>query len=100
MKDTDTYDFEEQKYGIGIPKHIAVASTVLIKTGVGVLLRICINTTAAGTVTIYDGLTASGTVIGILKASIAEGVYTFGCRFNSGLCIVAGAASDITVVYE
>ena len=100
MKDTDTYEFDEQKYGVGMPNHIVAATTTLVKAGVGVLLRICVNTAAAGTITIYDGLTAKGTVIGILEASVPAGAYNFGVKFKRGLCIVTAAANDLTVVYE
>ena len=86
--------------GIGVFKRIATATTTLVKTGAGSLYRIAVNTTASGAITIYDGLDAGGSVIGSLKSGIAEGVYTFCCRFTTGLCIVTAAASDITVVYE
>lgn len=80
--------------------NIATATTTTVKSGKGYLNRIVINTTAAGTITIYDNTAASGTKIGILKASVAEGTYTYQGRFAIGLTIVTGAASDITVSYQ
>lgn len=84
-----------------VPTNITTATTTTVKTGSGVLRGIQVNTTAAGTITVYDNTAASGTKLGILKASIVEGMY-FGipCRFSTGLTIVTGAASDITVFYE
>jgi len=80
--------------------HIAGAGTTTVKGGSGYLENITVNTTAAGTITIYDSLTGSGTVIAILKASVAEGTYHFKGNFINGLTIVTGAASDITVSSE
>ena len=80
--------------------NIASATTTVVKSGNGILRRITVNTTAAGTITIYDNTAASGTKIGILKSSIVEGTYEYGCRFGTGLTIVTGAASDITVIWE
>lgn len=90
-----------QKVNIGVPKNINTATTTLVKTGNGVLYAIVVNTAAAGTTSIYDGLTAGGTLIGVQKASIAEGHYIFNCGFKTGLCIVTGHNDqDITVIYE
>lgn len=80
--------------------NIATATTTLVKTGRGNLGRIVVNTTAAGTITVYDSLTATGTKIATLKASINEGTYAYTCRFLVGLTVVTGAASDITVTWE
>lgn len=80
--------------------NITSATTTTVKSGRGNLGRIVVNTTAAGSITIYDNTAASGTKIGTLKASIAEGTYTFECRFLVGLTIVTAGASDITVTWE
>lgn len=80
--------------------NIATNTTTTVKSGSGYLKRITVNTTAAGTITIYDNTAASGTKIGILKSSVAEGTYEYGGRFAIGLTIVTAAASDITVVYQ
>ena len=54
-------------------KNITNTSTTaaLVKTGAGVLHAVVVNTTAAGTVPIYDNTAGSGTLVGTLKASIA-----------------------------
>jgi hypothetical protein len=82
------------------PVNITTATTTTVKSGTGILGGIFVNTTAAGTITVYDSLTASGTKIATLKASIAEGAYLRNVSFATGLTIVTGAASDITVSYR
>lgn len=82
--------------------NISSATTTLVKTGVGILSAITINTTAVGTITIYDSLTGAGAKIGTIAASPAIGS-TFNYNdvaFGIGLTIVTAAASDITVSYR
>ena len=66
--------------------------------GVGVLDRIIVGTTAAGTIKVYDA--ASGTTDQILElaVSVAEGTYEVGARFSNGITVVTAAASLITIV--
>ena len=80
------------------PRNIASATTTVIG-GPGILHSIVINTTAAGTITIYDNTAASGTKIATIKASAVEGTYLYDVRCRTGLTIVTAAASDITVSY-
>ena len=83
-----------------VPTNITTATTTLVKTGAGILRGIQVNTTAAGTIGVFDGLTAVNP-IGTLKASVVEGTYfQVPARLKTGLTIVTGAASDITVFYE
>jgi hypothetical protein len=79
--------------------YISTATTTTVKSGAGVLHTIVLTETAAGTITIYDNTAASGTVIGLLKASIVEGTYTFDRAFTTGLTIVTAAASKLTATY-
>jgi len=81
-------------------RNITSATTTNVVSGPGVLKSITVNTTAAGTITIYDNTSATGTKIGTLKSSVAEGTYDFSAAFTTGLTIVTGAASDITVSYR
>lgn len=81
-------------------KNITTATTTVVKSGTGVLKAITVNTTAAGTVTVYDNTSAAGAKIATLKASVLEGTYEFNVAFGTGLTIVTGAASDITVTYR
>jgi hypothetical protein len=79
--------------------HIAYAGTTVVSTGAGVLKRIVVNTTANGAITVYDSESATGRVIAILKASVAEGSFEYDVEFGTGLTVVTAAASDITVVF-
>jgi len=83
--------------------YIDSAATTLVKTGPGVLHLISVNTTAAGSVTVYDGVSAAApaSVLAIIKASAAEGPYIYDIAFDKGLTIVtAHADSDLTVSYK
>lgn len=80
---------------------ITTNTTTTVKSGAGVLYAIIVNTTAAGTITVYDNTAASGTKIATLKSSIGEGVYSYmGAAFGTGLTIVTAASSDITVLWN
>ena len=80
--------------------HISTATTTVVKNAAGFLHSIVVNTTAAGTITVYDNTAASGTVIAILKASVAENTYIYDVVCNTGITIVTAAASDITASYR
>jgi len=76
-------------------------SSSLIKTGATFLHAIIVNTTAAGAITIYNGVgPTTGVVVGILKASVVEGTYTYNVPLTTGLTITMATNSDITVVYQ
>jgi hypothetical protein len=79
--------------------YIATATTTQVYTGGCRLIRIVVNTTAAGTINIIDGTAGSTTNVGLLKASVAEGTYYYGIKLTTGLRVITGGASDITVVY-
>jgi hypothetical protein len=80
--------------------YISSGATTVVKTGGGRLIRVSITETAAGTITIYDNTAGSGTVLAAFKASVVEGTYEFNLPFATGLTIVTGAASKLTVVYD
>lgn len=80
-------------------RNINTATTTTVKAAPGYLKRITINTTSAGSITVYDNTAASGTTIGVLKLSVLEGTYEYDLAFATGLTIVTAGASDITVVY-
>lgn len=83
----------------GSNAYISSATTTTVKSGSGYLRSITVGETAAGAITIYDNTAGSGTVIGVLKASIAERTYYFESSFATGLTIVTAAASKISVCY-
>lgn len=80
--------------------NITSGTTTVVKSGRGNLAKIIVNTTAAGTITVYDNTSEAGKKIATMKASIVEGSYEYNCRFLTGLTIVTAAASDITVIWE
>jgi hypothetical protein len=77
--------------------YIATATTTVVKSGAGTLGKITIGETAAGAITIYDNTAASGTIIQVLKASIAEQTFIFDAGFATGLTIVTAGASKLSV---
>lgn len=79
---------------------ISTATTTTVKSGAGFLHTLTVSSTAAGTITIYDNTAGSGTIIAQLKASIAEQTFIYDVSFSSGLTIVTGAASGLTVSYR
>lgn len=80
--------------------NITSATSTQVKTGAGTLHLIVVNATAAGTVTIIDGVGDSDPTIGQLKASVAENYYQYDLDFATGLRIVTAGASNLTVVYR
>lgn len=82
-------------------KHYTASGTNLVKSGPAVLYAVVVNTTAAATVEIWDGLVAAapGTQLAVLKASIAEGTYVWNAQMGQGLVVKLGGSSDITVLY-
>lgn len=79
-----------------VPTHITLTTTTAVFAGSGTLIAIIVNTTSAGTITIADG----STTVGVLKASIAEGTYTYNCSIGNGLTITAPPTTgDYTVIW-
>lgn len=82
----------------GTVTYISTATTTLCATGRGVLKRIVLTETAAGTITVYDNTSAAGTILGVFKASIAEQSFELGWEFSTGCTIVTAAASKLSAV--
>ncbi len=81
------------------PTYISSATTTQVFTGKGMLHSITIGETAAGAISIIDGTSGSTVNLASLKASIAEGTYTFNCSVSTGLRIITAGASKITVTW-
>ena len=77
--------------------YIATATTTTVATGRGMLHAINITETAAGAITVYDNTAASGTILAVFKASIAENSFVLDLTFSTGLTIVTAGASKLTV---
>lgn len=80
--------------------YISTATTTTLKSGAGVLRSITLGETAAGAITIYDNTAGSGTVIAVLKASVAEQTFNFDVAFATGLTIVTAGASKLQVSFR
>lgn len=82
--------------------HIATAVTTNIKSGVGVLGSININTMGSSdaTITIYDSNTGSGQVIAIIGTYAPT--YVYHVKFTVGLTVVTEGTTppDITVAWS
>lgn len=97
----------EAKPIIGSYKHLAANGQV--KAGKGVLLAVIINkadTTAGATITLYDSLTATGSVIAVITMDVAVYVVpttlSYNVSFATGLYASFSHAvtADITVSYR
>lgn len=66
------------------------------------LHSIVLGETAAGAITVYDGISAASPAVvkAVLKASIVEGTYLFDFAFTQGLTIVTAGASKLTVNFK
>lgn len=84
-------------------KHLAANATTVVKTGSGVVSAVLLNTIggSSNTLTLYDGLSASGTVIAIIGTTVAAARFPIGVLFVTGLTVViaTGTAADVTIVY-
>jgi len=81
--------------------NVVGAATTLLKTGPGGLHRIIVGN-PAGTITVYDSTTGSGTVILTLALTglATPSPFEVGCEFSNGCTAVSTAASNITYIYE
>lgn len=84
--------------------HINTAVTTTVKAVPGMLGGIYVNTNVAGTVTVYDSLTATGTILAVITVTTtlpATGVLMLqNINFKVGLTIVTSATADLTVVFR
>ena len=84
--------------------NITTDTTTTVKTGAGVLHAITLNApTATEVITIYDGLSSSGTKIGTITvpSSPQPATLFYDVEFTVGLTIVTGTAtSDITISFN
>lgn len=80
--------------------HYLGTTTGTVKSAGGLLHAIVVNTTGTAATTIYDSVGTSATVIGILKAAVAEQSFTYNVECATGISVANTAAVDITVVYR
>jgi len=80
-------------------KYIGTNATTILKQTSGILHRITV-TDNQGTLLVYDGLTAGGTLIASLDAAKTVGTMEFDAPFSNGLTVVSAGTPKMTVVYE
>ncbi len=85
--------------------NITTNTSTLIKTGAGTLFGVSVNTAGTGSasIAVYDGTSASGTLIGTYSTTAQGGpvLPTVGISFATGLFAVTTATNpaDVTVSY-
>jgi hypothetical protein len=88
--------------------HITTTTATSVKLFYGLLHTLNINTSAAGTVSVFDlgGTACTGTPVTNVKAIITVGATDpaksmfFDTTFTNGICVKASAAMDLTVTYN
>lgn len=83
--------------------HLTAAGSTLISGAAGIYFGLSVNTGAStATVTLYDGIDTSGTVIGVFTAAAAASFLApmVGRKFSTGLYAVVTGAPDLTVFYS
>lgn len=81
-------------------QHLTAAgnTTITPRTGeVVVLHTVIVNTTTATAVILRDSAVG---VVAILKASIAEGTYTYNLKLKGNLVVENAGGSDLTVTFS
>lgn len=82
-----------------LPVHINTATTTAVKAGKGLLSKFIVGSgVAAATATIYDSLTGTGTVLGVIDCAAAREI-DLDIVFGTGLTIVTSGTADITIAY-
>jgi hypothetical protein len=87
----------------GSYNRIVTATTTTVKSGAGVLKRLCIGTLVNGTsITVYDNTTNAAPIISIIAPpnGSVPGCMDYDAVFSTGLTIVTNTTTDLTVVYE
>ena len=78
---------------------VDAAGSLLIKTGKGYISTFSINTAATGSLTIYDGINATGTVIAVIDTSKNTANSAFSpWPIQTGLFVVLVGNADITII--
>lgn len=78
--------------------HISTATNTQVLTGQGSLVRITINTPAAGSISVYDAVGATTVPIAIIEASAPVQAFEYWVQVINGIYIVTAGSADITVV--
>lgn len=79
--------------------NITTATTTQVKSGPGRLIRIVLNETTDGAITIIDNTSGSTPVIGVIGTTTAPTYLYYGVKFQTGLRVTTAGASDVTIVW-
>ena len=79
--------------------HMSTASAAINRGGSAKLHRVVVNDPASTTLTLYEGVTAAGEVIGVIDCNNA-GTYEYGGVTLSGLTASLAGSADVTVIYQ
>lgn len=84
-------------------KYTNLSASAQIKSGGGTLYGVIVNSHTAGTLKLWDSLTASGTVI-MNTYTFATGsqviMFPQGVSFYTGLYATIGGTADITMLWK
>ena len=84
-----------QKY-----KAITTATTTVIKTGFTFLGSMVVTGGTMGVVTVYaSGTTVGAPIMATFSSTMTPNTYIFNTNVASGVTVVTGSATDITVTY-
>lgn len=89
------YNNRENQY-----TNITTNTSTQVFTGKGILQAITVNTTAAGSITLADGTSASNVAFGVLVSNATVGTYWYNVSVSGGLYITTAASSNITVTWS
>ena len=79
-------------------EHMTATSTAINRGTESKLHRVVVNDPTAETLTLFEGATAAGDVIGVIDCNNA-GTYEYGVTVT-GLTADLSGTSDITVIYQ
>jgi hypothetical protein len=88
---------------VGKPAHLATNTTLLVRTGLGQLMTVTINTKGltGNTLKIYDGVDGTGVLIANIDTTAALGSFLYDVIVAAGIFaeMATGTAADVTIVF-
>lgn len=79
--------------------NITTATTTQVNNSPCRLIRVVLNETLAGAVTVIDNTSGSTPIVATIAASTPAGYLYYGVKLNAGLRITTASADDITIVW-
>jgi hypothetical protein len=78
---------------------ISTAATTTVKSGAGYCFGILVTGGVSGTIIAYDNTAGSGTQIANFDQTNTMAFYPINASFSTGLTVVTGAATKLTLIY-